>query len=401
MSAKNDNEDEATDVLIPLAEYKLPSRPTTNELRAWFKKAFKLFQKDAEEPFIASDKLHHTAAALLDKIASPPAFGSLTAGLERSLREWSRADSPEKRIRVIVVPPGDDAGLIATWAEEYRHEILRAPARGEIDSGRAEVTDLEGEGLLVIPHLEYWFFRNFKGLATVRTLLEAIDRSHRKIVVSCDSWAWEYLTKAASVDLILPDPQTLRPFDGERLASWFSGLVAESGVKNLRFRESASGNDLLDNGGTDHAEKTRAGFFRELAARSRGIPWVAWSLWRGSIRLEQEEKIEFVDGHDVKPNTDESAEQQVLWVTALDEFSLPNEHRATALLVMHALLLHGALTREEIAALLPMRRARELLSALLRSRLIREQNGILACGTAAYPSIRAGLETAGFSMDKL
>lgn len=403
-----EKKEDAEDVLIPLADHQRPTRPTTNELKVWLQKVFALFEKD-DAPFIASDKLHRTAASLLDKIASRPAFGSLTAGLEKSLQDWFHADSPEKRVRVIVVPPCDAKGLIKAWADEFGHEILRAPARQEINSGRADVGNLEGDGLLVIPHLEHWFYRSYRGLATVRALLEAIDRSERKFVVSCDSWAWAFLSKTVAVDLILPDPQTLRPFDGDMLRTWFAGLVNDSGLTGLRFRESATGKNLLVEFDDKDEQKAQSNFFSELAARSRGIPWVAWSLWRGSIRLEQEEKVKLKEeGGNKKDEAEEKkeaaashADQQTLWVAALEEYSLPNEHRETALLVMHALLLHGNLEREEIAELLPIQGAREMLPALLRSGLVEAEDGRISVGSAAYPSIRAALATVGFSLDKL
>ncbi len=293
----------------------------------------------------------------------------------------------------------------AAWAEECGHEMLRAPAREDIATGLGQVPDLAGEGILVIPHLEHWFFRSQRGLATVRALLEAMDQCGREMVVSCDSWAWAFLSKAAALDLILPDEQTLRPFDGDQLAAWFSNLVAQSGMESLRFRESESGKDLLKKEDGPEVEGGKSDFFRELAARSRGIPWVAWSLWRSSIRLEQEEKKEDGGeaGNDGKmyKGKDPLAGRKVLWVASLEEFSLPNAHRETGLLVLHALLLHGALSREQICGLVPLKGAGEMLPALLRSGFIEERDGILSCGAAAYPSVRSGLTTAGFSMDKL
>ena len=138
-------------------------------------------------------------------------------------------------------------------------------------------------------------------------------------------------------------------------------------------------------------------YFLHLAARSLGIPWVAWHQWRRSLRSGLEEKDEPTEA----PEQESKDDQQTLWVAALEDYSLPGEKSDIALLVLQALLIHGGLTAEELRLVIPVIGDSNILVALRNAGLIENRDGQFTCLAAAYPAIRSGLITAGFPKDQL
>ena len=270
--------------------------------------------------------------------------------------------------------------------------MLPAPDRAALTDPDPPAPDLDaagsGEGPLVVPRLERWFLRRHDGLAAVRGLLAAVERTDRRVLVGCNGWAWDFLCAAVRANLGLPAPRTFRAFGAKRLAGWFAELAADAG--GARFRSPKTGRDIPADGTVDD-------FHRTLAARSRGIPWVAWDLWRRSLRTEAPDESDAAAATPPAPG-----ERRTLWVAALEEFTLPTRHEPEALLALHALLIHGPLTREELAAVAPDAGGPPTASALLAAGFVRrEKCGELAVVPAAYPAIRAGLAAAGFPTDSL
>src|SRR5699024_11435617 len=80
-----------------------------------------------------------------------------------------------------------------------------------------------------------------------------------------------------------------------------------------------------------------------LAAKSLGIPWVAWHMWRHILReeLEVKEDEKLAEKIAAKQAEEEHSKTRLtLWVAALNEYSLPSNAGDDSLLILHALLLH-------------------------------------------------------------
>lgn len=399
----------------PLKNYDSPQLAAADALQATVARMRALFKGPDDKPFIGDDRLQLSTKKMLDDIVSPPACGPLIGELNVTLVDWIAEDAPLSWIKTIVLPPGDDGGVIETWANQEGHQILLPPQREAlISNDPCALPELEGEGVLVIPQLERWFLRHRNGLAIVRALLGALDGLQRHCVIGCNNWAWAFLNKAVGANMVLPDALTFQPFDARRLHHWFSQLSAGSGREDLLFRLTRSGENVmaLDNNG-----ELKHDFFIQLAARSRGIPWVAWRLWRRSLRSGTEDPNEidsaekFAEDKSQSKNTAKNGKrslisEQTLWVAALDDFSLPNKNDDTALLVLHALLIHGSLTPQELRQVLPLVGESNVLSALANSGMIERQPGQdgesdqVRCFAAAYPAIRSGLQTAGFGSNE-
>ncbi len=377
--------DDAPLPLVALTDYDPPALPTEEWLRRKWAQARALFEHEAQRPFVAADKLERATLRLLDRVVAPPACGPVIEELSAFIGARETEGLSSTRLTLILVPPCDENDVVGSWARQDGYALLSAPRRPTI-LGYSDTIGVEGEGLLVIPQLERWFLRHADGLIAIRALLAALETTPRRCVVGCSSWAWAFLSHAVQADLILPEPLTFHPFDSTRLQPWFADL-SQSGDEEMRFRLARSG-DFLLSGNSDK----RVAFFQKLAALSRGIPWVAWHLWRQALRSNEDESV---------PTADEHEHQQTLWVAALNELVLPGHHPQVAMLVLHTLLIHGPLTRAELRLTLAMEGQEAILASLVRSGFVNRAEDLFRIRTAAYPSIRSGLSSAGFPVVSL
>ena len=266
-----------------------------------------------------------------------------------------------------------------------------------------EPADLAGFGVLVIPRLEDWFLRHHGSLQRVRALLEQLSRCQRHCMIGCNSWAWSFLCKAAGADVLLPTPLSFMAFDGERLRRWFTELATHESTASFVFRLPGSGEDVL---AADEQGKPQSEYFEKLAASSLGIPWVAWHLWRNSLRSHDEAKAGSDDDRNAAaPESNATgglkSDEKTLWVAALHQFTLPNAGGQGTLQVLQALLIHGQLNSSELQQVLPMIGETHVLPSLITAGFVAREGEQLRCQPSAYPAIRNGLRSAGFSMAAL
>ncbi len=384
--------DPATPLFQPIGDYDWPKLPAQENFRLVVGRLYRMFRKRSDAPFIADDKLQQATLEMLDDVVAPPACGPLIEELEASVADWIAKPNPTPLNKLIILPPGDENGVVESWARQHGHQSLDPPDRTSLVSPVTTVLpDLGGEGVLVIPQLERWFLRHRNGLDTLRALLAAIGESDRHCLIGCNSWAWAYLAKVVGADLMLPTGLMFQAFDGDRLYRWFSELAVAETTAGVAFRFSQSGADVF---AADDDDKPSDDYFAKLAAHSLGIPWVAWHMWRRSLRSNREEADENAD--DVPAPDD-----QTLWIAALDELTLPNQHQDTALFVLQALLMHGQLSAQELRLVLPVVGESTIVPALIGAGFVARQGDQLTCRPAAYPMVRLGLSAAGFSMDTL
>ncbi len=378
-------------------DYVRPALPAEETLRLYLRRAKGFFRKANSAPFIADDKLQRTLTTLLDEIVGPPACGPLVEELDLTLRDWIADPSPTVPTRLIVLPPGDRNAVISAWAAEREHQVLEPPSREAlIDSNPPIAPDLTGEGLLVIPDLARWFLRHRHGLKTIRQLLTAVHASPRHCLIGCTSWAWAFLIRAIGADLILPGALTFQPYNAVRLQRWFSELSTDPTTDRMTFRLSQNGADVLD---VDANGQLRNDYLSKLAARSLGIPWVAWRLWRRSLRSDPETADEVGNqSSDPKLPADNPTPlgDRTLWVAQTEEYALPAQHHQLALLVLQALLIHGRLTVDELALVVPIVGDNFVAAALLSCGFIEQIDDELCVRAIAYPAARAELFSAGF-----
>ncbi len=386
------DEDDAAVTFEPIGHYKAPPLPTEHALRRLFERTRVAVGGEADDPVVADDHLERPTASVLDDVAAPPACGPLVEELDRTLRDWLRDPAPASRVKVIVLPPCDHNDIVESWARERDHGLVEPPDRETLLRATARpVLAGAGDGPIVVPRLERWFLRHRTGLAAVRTLLAEIGTIDRHCVIGCNSWAWAFLAKATDAAIILPRALTPRPFDADRLQRWLSSLARSEETEAMTFRLSGSGADVF---ALDDDGKRSNRYLEQLAARSLGIPWIAWHLWRQSLRTGDAPSSK-------KAKRLADRDDRTLWISDLDEPALPDDREEQALLVLQALLIHGALTPGELSHVMPPEGEHDLIPTLLATGFVERSDGKVRVRPRAYPTVRRELKAAGYPMDIL
>ncbi len=398
----------------PLGAYDYPAVPTQEAVRRWWDIIMDRFRNEEDQPLIAGDELHSAPEKLVDEVAPPPACGPLLDDLQITLDDWLVDPEPADPIRLIVLPPCDDSEILQTWVQGRPQgkafTRIDPPLREALMDGGTLPDPFKGKsGPIFIPRLERWFIRRVGGLDAVRDLLEAIERYPDKVLIGCNSWAWQFLDKAAQAGMALPEPLMFRQFDADRLFNWFRTMAQSepSGGKSavvatIRLPGTAGRvfDDDMEEGGPVEEH------FRRIAAESLGIPWIAWNLWRGSLRQGDLNDLGEGAGSTLRDLKDETT----LWTSALEQHTLPKTGEQATLMTLHALLIHGGLHAHEIEAVVPFGGHHNTIPLLRRAGLItrHSDNGTGPDGEgrwivvpSAYPAIRSGLQTAGMPMDRL
>ena len=243
----------------------------------------------------------------------------------------------------------------------------------------------------------------------MRRFLDRIRDKSLSCLVTCDSWAWEFLTRALGASSFFPTPLTLAPFEGPALCRWFRGLSKTSRPEGFTFRQTDSGEPVLlpDPEPADPSEKNRKGdgdseFLRQLAARSRGNPGVAWAIWRHSLLVSAQPAT--LEGEVRAAPSGEGS--TTMWVTPWQTLDLPGPPgwagKAEAL-VLHALLLHGGLTRPMVHEVLPFStvETEKIVARLYNTGILGEEDGALRVTALGYPETRAFLSGERLFVDTL
>ncbi len=392
--------------LHPLADYQHPAMPTEETIRRIGWKVWQWWKTDeSNDPFIAKETLHQADRDQLDELVAPPACGPLLDEFSATFDEWARTPRPTNYLQLVVLPPCDRNSVLTTWAERLGHEVVSPPNRDHLNSDNTATAGLleslaetlrresTSQSVIVIPRLEEWFLRHHDGLSWVLRLLNTISSSKRHLIVGCSSWAWKFLCKSTQAALVLPSPVTPQAFDCDRLKDWLMPLAADAcdhgdGRSSvLRFAD--SGKSVF---GDDASQQTTDKFFQKLAGRSRGIPWVAFHLWRRSLRSGPD---------DSNQDQQKFPEERTIWVSALAQFTLPAEEADAALLILHSLLIHEHLNLKQIEQALPSIHRGNVLPGLTKSGFVVRDGDQFSCSPTAYPSIRERLAASGFPLDEI
>ncbi|RYZ58432.1 MAG: hypothetical protein EOP07_07050 [Proteobacteria bacterium] len=240
----------------------------------------------------------------------------------------------------------------------------------------------------------------------MRDLLNQLSVLNRPFVVGCNSWAWEFLKKAVMAHLLLPPPLTFAPFDYKKLKGWFGHIAEKASEGNINFFNADDRSQFFTE---TEGSVVQDSYLNTLASESRGIPWIAWNLWRKSLRLERVEKEKRMEDEEEKESEKKKRSVllgadrgvRVIWVEALASLHFPEEQKVDSLLVLHALLIHSRLTVEELLAVTPNVETTSVVPALLKAGIITLHAKSLMCAPAAYPQVRVHLEDAGFTMDQI
>jgi hypothetical protein len=395
---------------INLNQYQVPWEPTRQAVREGILgivDRLKGARSSAQSPTVDIN-LEYVPGDLLDQAAPAPDWAEGVPALHQALQDWWQERSG--RVQILVGAPYSGTAEIAVqWAATFGGQVLPDPRLDQITSGGPkwlEQMDQSPDGVWIIPHLERLYLRHSQGFGLLRAFIDQISSLPGRFLLVCDSWAWAFLNKALHLEALFPPPLVLAAFDQERLGLWFRGLAAQRTEKSFIFRQADNGNLVvhLDKVAQEkHGEKEITDFLQRLAAFSRGNPGVAYTIWRYSLRLAQDEDIEQkfqkAGPHDILHET--------VWVEPWSQLNLPAlpslDRQDRNLFVLHTLLLHDGLPGQLLSQVLPFpeSQTKGSLQSLRVAGVVALDQDRWRVTAAAYPAVRKFLLGEGYLVDAL
>jgi hypothetical protein len=407
---------------IRLDQYVKPSEPAQETVRQGiFGLWDRLGWRKPSGPSFVEQNLGQVPLDLLDQVAPVPDWAEGVAGVTAALENWLDTEHPETPVQVFVGPSySGTPQILGHWAQVRGWNLLAPPEPEQILAGGSDwlaQAEAEDAAPLVLTHLEHCYLRHYDGLTLLRRLLEIILSRQRRWLVGCGSWAWAFFSQVFKVEAMLPSPWILGPFDQDRLQVWLPQVAGTSGRPAPVFRQTDNGKFILppaSASGMENPDQSQAGqipspglshFLKYLAAYSRGIPGIAWAIWRHSLYLAMEQEPE--ETGEGEPNLAAGRTGKTIWVKPWPQLprpTVPNlPERPQLLLVLHALMLHGGLWARIIHQLLPLNPMEiiEYLYLLEASGLVESDQGFWRVTPLGYPAVRQALVSEGYLVDAI
>ncbi len=405
---------------IPTNDYIVPAAPPREAVRKrlnWFRHRL---QTVSPAELARKRDLRAIPQHLLNWAAPPPSPTQGMLGLELYLNEWMQSRRPQFPVQVVIGPPGSGAEqIVADLARRKQWKLIRPPSYEQIlaggDQWLAQFNEKE-ETPLVLPQLGKCYLRHQEGLELMDRLLDNLAITRRRVLIACDSWAWAFLRKAVQVDAMLPVATSLAAFHAERLQFWLPLLARRTYQGAFIFRQVSDGElmfpmvereELQSSNLPDAYDQERYAewlnvnyFLKQLATHSRGVPGVAWALWRQCLKIEVDTQI--------NPNFLAQASRDkgyTVWVLPWAQVKfpfVPGWAGTEDLFVLHALLLHGGMTAEWLDAVLPYsdNQVRQIMHRLRHAGLVNVNQGVWRVTLLGYPAVRRFLVSEGYLTDR-
>lgn len=407
------SESPTDELFLKLNQYDVPAMPTQDSVRRWYDSLVRFFKSDVQVEAEHKSSLEKASRPLLNQAVRRPAYAHAIEDLNDGQLPWMKEfidqkgtddlrSADDETIRLLIMPPCETSNVVKVWAEKNDLEVLPVPTREEIIGHAEGSTDAVGrllskDGPLVIARLEDFMLRHHKGLSLVREILKAANQSGRRILIGCNAWAWEYLIATVSADKLLPVPITFAPYHADRLEQWLYTMIEGEGGPELKLKFYGAYNK-------DRDSDSPSQLFYQLAALSRGTPWVAWAMIRARLELvpDDADKAKTV-GSDTASNSaaNDPTEATELWVAPAVERTISPKLRSDGLLILHSLLIHGELTMEQLQQTVPVVSDFNVVYGLLRSGFMERQQDRLRCAACHYPTVRKELNKSGFPIAEL
>lgn len=392
----------------------LPSTSVRRTLRSGFygfvEKLRPTYYLPAAEPFRPRDDLAPLSRRQLERIVPQPEWQLAGDCLAAELSDWRDDWGNVQSAALVVAPPF--SGLPETLAgigQAQGWQLIEPPTPAQILVGDDRwLNQFDGETPWVLPELAHCYLRHAHGLRLARHFLSRVwDGEFGPGVIGCDSWAWEYWNHV--MPNLLPSRLMPQALDHQHLGRWLQHLADPDDRHPVRFRQADSGDWVLTARQEGDIPKGRkhSGFLRDLAAYSRGLPGVAWALWRLALRAEPENEVaatEEAEGASVASANPQGNDTRTIWVTAWDMVkppSVPQLMSPQASLILHALLLHAGLDAEMLAKVCNMELDAVLqgLHLLRRAQLIEKGPRGWMLTAVGYPNVRRHLGGQGLPVD--
>lgn len=267
-----------------------------------------------------------------------------------------------------------------------REQLVRALTQlkeAEEDDGENDPDDLSRRRtVIVLPPLEQCFLRCIGGWQGVTWLRDTAGAQRNHFwLISSNTWAWTFLNRVCQVEAYFNQTVPLPPLDGDTLQAWLTPLAQT--LSPLPEKDPAAG--------LGHSSWST---FAELC---EGRPEVARSLWLRSLRLQKP---------DCPDQPQLLAREEALPVPLHQvQIALPSlpDLEATDYYVIHALMLHGMMTRLHLALSLgqPESIVQVRVQMLRQAGLVRLSPAGLSLHPAFYQRLYGELNTNNFLTEEL
>ena len=405
---------------IRLEQYTRPPEPSKEKVRKGiFGLWTRLGWQRASGPSLGEKNLAQVPQELLDQVAPVPDWAHGVPAVTAALGNWLEAAQPENSVQVFVGPTNSGTPqILAHWARARGWELMDAPEPEQILAGGDEWLkqfDNDDRAPLVLTHLEHCYLRHYDGLTLLRRLLEMIISHPRRWLIACDSWAWAFFSQALKLDAVFPSPWIMAPFDQSILQVWLPEAGGASERPTIIFRQSDNGKFILppaaespESGRPDQTSGIGlSDFLKYLAAYSRGIPGIAWAIWRHSLHLAMEQEADEIEDNEENDQPKAAEGEKTIWVNPWPQLTwpfIPNlPERPQLLMVLHALMLHGGLRGGAVQEILPFAPMEflEYIYLLEASGLVESDQGFWQVPPAGYPAVRQALQSEGYLTDAI
>ncbi|WP_317986302.1 hypothetical protein [Vreelandella aquamarina] len=376
--------------MVTLEEFTTPDSTQASQWqRTWRTVASRLMgERDTEQQAKQEHELRKLPETRLSHIVPSIDWSPAAELLAQAL---SRQGLESEPVVFFITPPhGGHGEVVGHWARQQGVDEIPPPTYQALTDGSLEwVKHCAPFKRWALPELERHMLRHSQGLQGVREFLErAMSGRLGHGVIGCDSWTYAYLQHVVGVEGA--PVFTLQALEGEQLASYFAA-IASSQEDELAVYSTRTGKLVLPRRDDQVRKATANGELQRLAAHCRGHLGVAWHYWRERLR-------EPVSEHGAQ------AHSQKLWLLdALADAELPATTGDVAMLVLHALLLHGGLEDQALGDVLPFSH-----HEALNARLALTRQGILSCqgsrwqvAPLSYASVRQLLESRNYLVDPL
>lgn len=340
--------------------------------------------------------------ALLERIAPAPDWSEAVAALDAALEPWMERPDGEPALVLDAWYHGAPS-IARCWAEARGWTIVDPPPRDDLASPDAAAADWlaareQSDTPWVLPRLEQCHLRTPRGLAFVRQLLDRwAEGALGRGLIGCDPNAWAYLRHVWPGEI--PHRLMLHPFSADVLARWFRTLAEADqpdGAAPISFRIAGEDDPVLpapreaadeDGSVPPFDDLPTSSYLRRLAVYSQGHPGIAWTLWRRSLLVLPDAPPSEAD----ETSDSTSDPEQTIWVRPWSDVERPRRPSDFAqpdAFVLHALLLHGGLSADQLSPLLPTDQyaVRHRLHGLRTAGFIVQDDATWQLTPAGYPA---------------
>jgi hypothetical protein len=393
-------------------KFELPAEPASKTAHSFFEKLFSGIGEEAGDGGMEAvqSELKSAPRSLIDWLAPYPEWEKAAASIKELLLPWLEDDTPEGNSRVIVAPYGSGLGeMFQLLAKNNNWPVLPAPdyniLRGR-DFSWIENLPAKSEEPLVIPRLEAFFLRHYNGLEHLRKLIARLFHSRQRCIIGCNSWLWHYLDSAMQIRDSFSRFYYLQSLSAQDLQTLFCSLESRKSYRPTVFRQADTGSFILPPEMTGKGRLDSAAikadssvatfpsaFIKKLAVESRGIPLVAWSIWRNSLKLAPGEDVAEIAREVADKDAAATATAKTIWVKAFGDVELPalpaDIGQAGAFLLLF-LLQHDGLKTDVVFDLLSLEKDRliGLLNRMQKAGIIVNENEVWRASWQGYPAIR-------------